>query len=212
MHRDAADRVAAALEEQRREYESEFDHKNSALMWLLDNLAASDLLEIGSELLAADDPSRRILGTRLVREQAVAADDEMRQGALAAVTEVLSEEVDEEVLLWLVAAVSFIGDSSALPAVEHLSTHVKATIRDQAASAISACAGPDLPESAKSALLALAGDADREVRYSALFELGVWWELGAEDPRIEQQLRAALTDDDSRLQQIASRALHHHLM
>ncbi len=42
-----------------------------------------------------------------------------------------------------------------------------------------------------SALTALAADTDAEVRFSAVFELGTWWQAG-HDPRIEAMLGTAL--------------------
>jgi HEAT repeat protein len=203
MGGDAAldDVVLRALESQRIEYESDFETTNEPLQWLIDQLEPDEQLEIGRGLLASADVRNRVLGARVLREIW-----DRRAEALNLVVQAVQHEVDDDVLGWLLSAVAFLGDSSALGVVEGFVHHRDPRVRDQAAGAISRCGAEQGSSSALDALIELTDDPRREVRFSALFELGQWWQEGYSNSRIERCLRAALGDEDGRARDVTAQA------
>jgi hypothetical protein len=196
------DAVLRALDAQRLEYESDFESTNAPLQWLIDHVEPDTQLQLGRDLLAGADARKRILGARLLRETWA-----RRAEALSLVVEAMSHEGDDDVLGWLLSAVAFLGDSSALGAVEVFVHHRDRRVRDQAAGAISRCGAEGRSSSALAALLELADDPQEEVRFSALFELSQWWQEGYSDSRIHRRLQVALFDEDGRVRDVAGQAL-----
>lgn len=203
MGLDAAleDAVGRALAAQSTEYETDFEATNEPLQWLIDQVGPDDQLEIGHRLLEGEGARERVLGARLLRETW-----DRRVGALDLVVGALQRETDDEVLGWLLAAVAFLGDSSALDAVMTFAHHPDTRVRDQVAGAISRCGADERSSSALAALIELADDPEGEVRFSALFELGQWWQDGFTDARVQRRLRRALGEGESRIRDIAAEA------
>jgi vesicle coat complex subunit len=88
-----------------------------------------------------------------------------------------------------------------------LAAHEDPGIRYHVATAISNLAAGDLPEESRATLTALARDPDAEVRFSAVFELGTWWQAN-HDEGIEAVLRTALRDSEPVVARTARTALH----
>jgi len=193
--------VRRAHEAQEAEYASDFVSTNAALQSLIDEVAPEHQIEAGRDLLASADPRRRVLGARLLRETY-----RRRAEALGLIVDALERESDDDALGWLVSAVAFVGDPSAIHVVRPFAAHPSSFVRDQAASALSRCGAEARSGPALDALLTLTDDPDREVRFSSLFEIAQWWEDGCRDPRIERRLRQALTEDDPRVRRVVEEA------
>ncbi len=193
--------VSLALGAQREEYETDFQTTNEPLQRIIDEVRPSKQLEIGDRLLASPHGLDRILGARILRENWT-----RRADALALIVQAVQQESDADVLGWLLSAVAYLGDLSALRVVEVFVEHEEPRVRDQAAGAISSCGAERRSSSAVAALLRLADDSNDEVRFSAVFELGQWWQGGFTDSRVEDRLRRALGEDDGRLRDVAAEA------
>ena len=186
------------------ELRQESPHRPSpAIAGVVTSRAPEWLFQHGMRLLKSETPDERSLGTRLLRE----LPDPWAQ---TAGRELVGEELrsaDPDALSWYVHAVAFLRTSGAMPTLLTFVQHPEAAVREAAAVAISACsAGPLAPE-ARDALIALAHDPDDEVRFSAIFELGSWWQDGLHDAVIEDSLRRAVEDRNGAVRAAAAEAL-----
>jgi HEAT repeat protein len=196
------ERIDAALRQQRVEKATQWEARNPALQSLIDRVEWPEVRSAAEELLGDEDPERRLLGARILRENRDRADE---LGPLF--LEALRAETDDEVFQWLVSAFNSLAYRPALPQLARLTTHPHADVRYSLAGALSTCGWPDPPESALTALRQLAEDKDRDVRFSAMFELGAWRESGHRDPRVEQLLKARAEDPDPRVRRAVAEAM-----
>jgi hypothetical protein len=194
--------VADALEAQEREYESDFEIVNGPLTELLATVHADEVLHVGEALVTSTGARCRVLGARVLRENWDRRDD-----ALAAILDALSRENDLEVTGWLLSAVGFIGDESSLEAVLPFGSSDDAFVREQAGNAIAESAIHSGDARAARTLIDMAADADWSVRFSAVFELGRWWEEGVCPDDVHAALKAALEDSDERIRMAATDSL-----
>jgi hypothetical protein len=181
--------------------EAEFQNEGDDTNWLLVDTVCSAprlaLLETGLRELRSEDQSRRILGTRLVRE---IRDDPAVSDAL---TSALRAETDREVVGWILAAFGVIGSDTVTDLVLPYADHPDAWVRYYATEALSHCKVLD-PRS--SAALMRLGDEDDDVRFSAVFELGVWLrEIGG--PQIRAAVEQAVDDPNETVARVAREAL-----
>jgi HEAT repeat protein len=194
--------VDALLSRQDIEFRENSAAANSLLHSVVSGSSEEELFATGSQELGSEDPRRRILGVRLIREL-----KEYRAEATAALTEMMVHERDPAVLYWVVSAFGFLKSDSAAERLRRLATDMDPGIRYGVATALANPAGSELPAASLEVLLALCRDINAEVRFSAVFELGSWWLIN-HDPRIESVLRyAALQDEDPDVAEAAKYAL-----
>jgi hypothetical protein len=186
-----AEIVDALLSRQDIEFRENISAANSLLKSVVSGSTEEELLAVGSRALGSEDPRRRILGVRLIREL-----KEYRAEAATALTEMMGHEGDPAVLYWIVSAFGFLKSDSVADRLRQLAEDADPGIRYAVATALANPAGSELPAASLEVLVALCRDIDAEVRFSAVFELGSWWLIN-HDPRIESVLRgAALEDED----------------
>lgn len=158
-----------------------------------------DLWIVGVEQLRSEDPRRRILGTRLIREL------KSKESKVAMeLTALLDEERIDGVIYWIVAAFGFVNSELVTDKLLVLARHPDPGIRYYVAGALSN--RTDMPPLVAEALVGLASDANEEVRFSAVFELGTWWHVN-HLAKFESTLRNALEDVDKSVREAARRAL-----
>lgn len=117
----------------------------------------------------------------------------------------LAAESDPQVLSLLASALGHSRSRSAIADLDALASHDRPAVRFAVAGSLSMCA-EGLFGSIAEPLLALSGDLDDDVRWSAAFELGEW--LGVSDePRIRQRLAELATDPADEVSSVASGAL-----
>jgi HEAT repeat protein len=197
-----AETVDALLSRQDIEFREDFSAANSLLHSVVSGSPEEDLFAAGSRELGSEDPRRRILGVRLIREL-----KEYRAEATAALTKMMGHERDSAVLYWIVSAFGFLKSDSVAERLRQLAEDTDPGIRYEVATALANPAGSELPAASLEVLLALCRDINPEVRFSAVFELGSWWLIN-HDPRIESVLRrAALEDEDGDVADAARYAL-----
>ena len=197
--------VADALAKQEAERLTGFASANEPLYQLM-RLAPEDLIGIVRGLLngakAERELAARLLGSETLSGEAVRAE----------VDAISRSEIDPEIISWLVGALGKTRDPSSLPMIERFATHPDARVRFVVPDAIDACA-LNFSQAAE-VLFLLAGDLDRDVRWSAAFELAAW--LGDDEGRlaegnrneIEARLRGLLlTEPDSEIRELAKSAL-----
>lgn len=158
-----------------------------------------DLWKVGVEQLRSEDPRRRILGTRLIREL------KSKEAQVAVeLSARLDVERDDRVIYWVVAAFGFINSELVTDKLLALARHPDPGIRYYVADALAN--RTDLPPLVAEALVELASDANEEVRFSAVFEIGTWWHVN-HLAKLESTLRDALEDADKSVREAARRAM-----
>jgi HEAT repeat protein len=202
MDRLTDDEIDAMLQEQDAEFQSEFSATNALLNSAISNVPGLELLAVGTREIQSDDPKRRILGIRLIRELKRNSAEAARElGAL------LTTEQDSEVLYWVVGAFGFLKSDLVTDQLINLVGHPDPGVRYNAATALANIRSSEIPTKSVNALIALAEDENAEVRFSAVFELGSWWKVN-HDPRIESALRRVInTDDDAAVVRAAKDAI-----
>jgi hypothetical protein len=197
--------IDALLLQQDTEFSTDFGHVNHLLASTISETPQAELLAAGRELIASDAARRRILGTRLLRELGEHAGQ-----AVAELTWLLDRELDrendDEVLYWVVSALGFLGGAPVTAGLTGLAAHGDPGIRYHVATALANAGTGELPEESRATLISLAQDPNAEVRFSAVFELGAWWQA-APDARVEAVLRRACRDSDRATAQAARSAL-----
>ncbi len=177
------------LLQQDKEFEKNFESQNELLDSTIASTPEPDLLLAGMELLHSSDPRRRILGIRLAKE--IKHFETLVAGEL---NNLLRREHNEDVLCWVISAFGFIKSELCTEQLVKLARHDDPVIRFHVCAALANHGGLMLPQPSIDALVDLTSDADSEVRYSAVFELGVWWRVDR-DPDIEAVLRRVAESD-----------------
>lgn len=181
--------IDSLLRQQIEEFVTDFEAGNYLLSSVITGTPEAELLRTGEELIRSPDPAARILGTRLVREL-----KEFRIQATAELVGLLRHEHDEDVICWIVSAFGFLPSESVTGELIPLAAHPDPAIRYHVAAALVNRSAGDLPPASFDTLLTLCTDEDPEVRFSAVFELGAWWQA-SHDVRAEAVLRRAIRDD-----------------
>jgi HEAT repeat protein len=183
--------IDSLLLQQDIEFRSDFASTNALLHSTIVEANEPELLAAGRREIRSQDPRRRILGVRLIRELKQYSGD-----AAEEIGRMLTSERDPEVMYWVVGAFGFLKSDSVGDQLRELVSHPSPGVRYNVATALANRASAEIPANSIGALLALARDQDAEVRFSAIFELGSWWKVNR-DPRIESALRNAIeTDND----------------
>jgi HEAT repeat protein len=185
--------VDSILLQQDMEFRTEFAHTNTLLHSVIVAAPEPELFAVGMQAVGSEDPRRRILGVRLLRE--------IKQYSEAITIELgrmLAHERDPDVIYWVVGAFGFLKSDSVADQLRALVSHPNTGVRYNVATALANCASSEIPADSMDALLALAGDPNAEVRFSAVFELGAWWKIN-HNPRIGSALRNAISTDDDPL-------------
>jgi hypothetical protein len=181
--------VDQLLLEQDKEFAENFGSPNELLDSTIASTPEPDLMLAGLEMLHSSDPRRRILGIRLAKE--VKHFETLVAGEF---TNLLRREHNEDVICWVVSGFGVIKSELATEQLLKLAGHEDPAIRFHVCTALANHGGFLLPQASMDALVALASDADGEVRYCAVRELGAWWRGGG-DPDIEAVLRRVATSD-----------------
>lgn len=177
------------LLQQDKEFEENFESPNESLDSTIASTPEPDLMLAGLEMLHSSDPRRRILGIRLAKE--VKHFETLVAGEL---NNLLRREHNEDVICWIVDAFGVIKSELATEQLLKLASHSDPVIRFHVCAALANHGSFLLPQASIDALTSLTADADSEVRYSAVFRLGVWWR-GDRDPDIEAVLRRVAESD-----------------
>ena len=185
--------VDSMLVQQDMEFRTNFASTNTLLHSVIVHAPETELLAAGTEELRSEDPGRRILGIRLIREL-----KQYSQEATTELARMLEAERDPEVLYWIVGAFGFLKSDLVADRLRVLASHPNPGVRYNAATALANCASGEIPAESLGALLTLARDENAEVRFSAIFELGWWWKIN-HDSRIESALKYAIKADNDRL-------------
>jgi hypothetical protein len=194
--------IQQVLKEQDQEAESGFTATSTTLAGLITSRPESWLRAVGVSLLRSKMPSERILGSRMLREL-----KSERDSNASLIAEQLRVEDQNSVTVWLLYALAFLHVQSTLPIVLEFANHESPEVREAVPDAISGCSGESLPPSGRDALLLLAVDANDQVRFSAVFELGRWWTSGLVDPQIHKALIQAKVDSHKLVRDAAADAL-----
>jgi len=199
------DSVRAALARQEDERADGFGLHNAPLAALREQLGVDELLDLVDELRAGGIPDRE-LAARLLAHGHLPVDM-----VTAAVYRALESESEPQVIGWLVWALAFAADPASLAVLKRLSKHPDAEVRFPVPDAFSACAR-EFAEISDD-LINLSQDADRDVRWSAAFELASWLDNELpplESDRILQRLRElAATDPDLEIRSLAEEQVGH---
>jgi HEAT repeat protein len=201
MTQITADLIDELLSEQDLEFQTEFESTNYLLHSTVVNAPEAELLAAGEKLISSDSASQRILGIRLVREL-----KRLAGKATSDMAGLLHRERDDDVIYWIASAFGFLKSYSVTRELISLAAHGNPGVRYHVATALANRSSGELPDESLAALTGLAGDADAEVRFSAVFELGSWWQA-SHDVRIEAVLRNALGDGDPEVVRAARDAL-----
>jgi HEAT repeat protein len=189
------------LLQQEVEFRSRFTSTPTILYEVITHTSESELLAAGQRLLSSDDPARRILGIRLIREV-----KENQAQATYALSQLLSCERNDDVIYWIVSAFGFLKSDSVIDRLRALAHHPDASVRYHVATAVANCATDEIPAESTNVLLGLCHDEDPEVRFSAVFEVGEWWKV-KRDRRLGSELRRAASDTDPLVARAAQAAL-----
>jgi hypothetical protein len=183
--------VLAALAAQEEERATGFASADSSLSMLQEQLEPSALLGLIHELRSGRLAERELAARLLVQARlpGAAVVDEVRLA--------LGDEQDPQVIRWLVAALQYARESTGLADLTRLARHPDARVRFGVPDALSSC-GERLGDVADT-LVEMSKDGDRDVRWSATFELVAW--VGEASPRTTTAGRDRLVE---RLRVIAS--------
>lgn len=195
--------VLSLLEWQRIEFQSNFDVPNHALHEIVVEAPEKERLRVGLELIDSEDPARRILGIRLIRE---VHEEKIEIAAIERLADLLRAETDENVIYWIVGAFGFLESAKVTDKLVALAGHIEPGIRYHVATALMNSGSEDVPAEIWDALSKLCHDGNAEVRFSAVFEVGSWYEASSDD-RAKRELALALNDDDPFVARAAKDAL-----
>lgn len=159
--------TAEALATQGLETANGFSTGNDALARLVRDLRADELRAMVRRLRNQNIDERQ-LAARLLKESALSP-----EAVLDEVRTALSTEAEPTVVRWLVSALGYTRSPSALADLRALASHPVADVRFQVPDALSMCATGAFDQVADP-LLQLSGDADDDVRWSAIYELRAW--------------------------------------
>jgi hypothetical protein len=202
--RPTSELIGAALDEQSRHSEvGEGDREDVGALLALQRRTTREVFDAAVSLLDDDDPDRRILGARILREhggsfggQTYAAD------TAAALRRRLSREVDTDVLIYLIPALSEHSDPADLDVLLRLSQHADGDVREAAASGLLDGVDNASDQRIVGALARLTEDSSDDVRYSAVYDIANWLDLDG-DARLVNALLARIDDSDAVVRAIA---------
>jgi hypothetical protein len=202
--RPTSELIGIALDEQSRHAEAdEGDRENVGALLALQRRTTREVFDAAVSLLGDDDPDRRILGARILREhggsfggQTYAAD------AGAALRRRLSQEIDANVLGYLIPALSQHSDPVDFGMLLRFSEHDNSDVREAAASRL--LHGVDYvgDERIVGALARLTEDSSDGVRYSAVYDIASWLDIDC-DVRLVNALLARIDDKDAVVRAVA---------
>lgn len=183
--------VLAALATQEEERATGFASANPPLSMLQEQLEPRALLGLVHDLRSGHTAERELAARLLVQARLPGA------AVVGEVRRALGDEEDPEVIRWLVAALQYAREPAALAELRRLARHPDGRVRYGVPDALSGCAERfgDVADT----LIELSKDDDRDVRWSATFELVAW--LTDKPPRITSADRDSLL---MRLREIAS--------
>lgn len=182
------DLLAEALRVQDLEDDPSFTGSNVALDQLTAQADFETLLQQTRHLRTGHAKERQ-LHARLLAGANMPA-----ERRLAEVSQSLAGESDPKVIRRLVFGLRNAASASALDTLRELAQHPSSEVRFPVPDALSACA--ERFEEIADVLFELSHDADTDVRWSAVFELGTWWK-DTRDPRIKTRLSEVCSDDPS---------------
>ncbi len=182
------DLLSEALRLQEHEEETGFAGPNPAL-WHLTTAVDVEALFEQARFLRDGTVDERQLYARLVLDATIPA-----ERRLADVMQALSDESDPKVMRWLVFGLRNAASNAAIAKLRELARHPSPKVRSAVPDGLSACA--DRFDEVAELLLKLSRDPDTDVRWSAVYELGAWWNE-SKDPRIEARLSELRVDDPS---------------
>lgn len=182
------DLLSEALRLQEHEEETGFTGPNPALYQLTTAVDFEPLLD-EARFLRDGTVDERQLHARLLSEATMPA-----ERRLAEVLQVLSEEAEPKVMRWLVFGLGHTGSKAAIAKLRELAHHPSPRVRYAVPDGLSGCA--ERFDEVADLLLELSHDPNTDVRWSAVFELGAWWNE-SRDPRIEARLSELRVDDPS---------------
>jgi len=198
--------VVSALARQEEERQTGFASANHAMSMLQEQLEQPALLSLVHGLRSGRLEERELAARLLVQARlpGAAVVDEVRLA--------LRDERDPQVIRWLVAALQYAREPAGLAELRRLARHPDARVRFGVPDALSSCAERfgDVADT----LVELSKDGDRDVRWSATFELVAW--LDDLPPRIssagrDRSLRRlreiASADNDPEIRTMAAEAL-----
>jgi HEAT repeat protein len=201
------DLVLAGLAEQEEHRSSGFVFPSPALS-AIQGLGELALVEVVRELRNSADVDERLLAARLLNQP-----DPPLPGTtiVELVREALLKENDGQVINWLVIALQYAGEPTALADLKRLADHADARVRFAVPGAFSTCSEEfGLIENA---MIDLSKDGDRDTRWSAVFEVAAWMVGGAEikpDEKARVLVRLselAASDDDHEIRATAAEGL-----
>lgn len=204
-HDSIEELLAWALRSQDDECQPGSSARNAALQELIDT-PSEEVFTAAAGLIPSRDRRKRLLGVRILSELGRPSMPYAHRAA-PLLLRCLAVEEDTELLEWEISALGNQRSPEALPALLNLRAHPAAPVRDAVAGAISASQAANLDAPSIRALTELAGDSDAEVRFSAVFELAVWFEAGSEELRVVAALHRATCDADPRVARAAASAL-----
>jgi len=197
--------IGAALNEQSRHWAAvdESDREDLGALLALQRRTTRELLDAAVSLLDEDQPDHRILAARILREhggsyggQIYAAD------AASALRRRLSQEIDPDVLAYLIPALSEHGDPMDVDLLLRFSEHGHSDVREAAAAGL--LDGVDNVDDQRviGALARLSRDPAGSVRYSAVYDIANWLDIDG-DMRLVNTLLARIDDSDPVIREIA---------
>lgn len=197
--------VRAALATQEEERATGFASANSSLDVIQNDIEPSELPGL-IRALSLGHLSERELGARLLAHAGLPS-----MTVTAEVQRLLRDETHPDVIRWLVAALQHARDPSALGLLKTLAGHPDARVRFGVPDALSSSTRNfgDVADE----MIELSRDVDRDVRWSATFEMAAWLtgdasaSLGKDSDRVITRLRELASSDlDAEIRSAAARA------
>jgi HEAT repeat protein len=202
--------VDRALAEQARHRATgeEADQEDVAALAHLQEGGTREVFDAAVALLDSDNPQRRTLGARILREHGGSHGGQAYAAEAAAILRgCVAAESDPEVLTQLITALSQHADAADLETVIRFSTHEDDSVREAAACGLLDGVDPrgrlrDIDRRIVDALVRLSADAADDVRYSAVYDIANRLDLDA-DGRLADALLAHIDDPDDDLRALA---------
>ena len=199
---ELSDLVQEALRTQAKE-ETDPAATNPALEAIIDHASLPDAFALADRLVRSSLPSDKKLGVRILREL---GRPQMPYAAKSVriLQTLIDNHPDTKLLIWTISALGNQHREEALPSLWILADNPEPSVRDAVCGAISgAAAQSTLDDRSIEILVRLALDPDRNVRFSATFELAAWRSHGIIDQRVVQALEQANWDSDPQVAKAA---------
>lgn len=195
--------LSEALQVQALEEQSGWHHPNPAFFRLCTEVDYGTLLK-RARYLADGDADKRVLYARLLAD----ASEMPSEDRAALAMEHIENEADPKVLARYVVGLRNAASAVALPRLRELARHPSPHVRFTVPDALSACT--ERFDQIANLLLELSRDDDREVRWSAIFEVGAWWGETSGDYLEARLADAASNDPSEEVRKAAADALAQH--